>query len=117
MADIESTKTSKSTKETTHPKYIKMISTAIETLKERRRYSRVAIPRFMRNRYNIGDNPNSVNSNVKVTLKRGVESGSLIQVKGIGAFGSFKLTKKAAEKMKRVVKSQVDNSFSISQRE
>ncbi|TRY83327.1 hypothetical protein DNTS_015056 [Danionella cerebrum] len=44
------------------------------------------------------------NSRVKLAIKRLVTKGTLVQVKGIGASGSFKLNKKQAEPKKKQVK-------------
>ena len=74
-----------------HPKYSEMIAAAIGALKERGGSSRQAIKKYIEANYKVGD---SVNTHLKLALKRSVASGALIQVKGIGASGSFKLAAK-----------------------
>ena len=81
----------KTKKTVTHPKYFIMISEAIEALKERSGSSRQAIVKYIVSNYKIDEK--TANTQVKLSLKREVESGSLKQVKGIGASGSFKLAK------------------------
>ena len=78
-----------------HPKYIDMISAAITALKDRTGSSRQAIVKYIKANYKVGD---GCDVHVKMALKRGVASGALAQPKGVGASGSFKLVKKAAEK-------------------
>ena len=74
-----------------HPKYAEMIAAAIGALKERGGSSRQAIKKYIVANYKVGD---SVNTHLKLALKRSVASGALIQVKGTGASGSFKLAAK-----------------------
>lgn len=67
--------------------------------------SRQKIVRYIKENYNVGGNVESV---VKMTLKRNVVSGNIIQTKGTGASGSFKLPsveKKSAPKKKLPSKS------------
>jgi hypothetical protein len=80
-----------------HPKYIDMVTAAIEALKERTGSSRQAILKYIQANYKVGDN---CGVHVKLALKRGVTSGALLQPKGTGASGSFKVVKKVAEKKK-----------------
>ena len=83
-----------------HPKYIDMIVAAIRALKERNGSSRQAIIKYIKDNYKVGEN---ANVHVKAGLRKGVADGRLVQVKGTGASGSFKLAKteepkKAAKK-------------------
>ena len=80
-----------------HPKYIDMITAAIGALKERNGSSRQAIVKYIKANYKVGD---SSDVHVKLALKRGAESGTLIQTKGSGASGSFKNAKPKAEPKK-----------------
>ena len=82
-----------------HPKYIDMIQAAITALKERKGSSRQAIKKYIAANYKVGDN---VDVHLKMALKRGVASGTLLQPKRVGASGSFKLAKaKPAAKPKK----------------
>ena len=74
----------------THPKYSDMISAAIGALKERTGSSRQAILKYIQANYKVGE---SAASHLKLALKRGVASKVLVQPKGTGASGSFKLAK------------------------
>lgn len=78
-----------------HPKYIEMIVAAITALKERTGSSRIAIEKYIKANYKVGDN---VGVHIKLALKKGVVAGDLAQPKGTGASGSFKVVKKAAPK-------------------
>ena len=80
-----------------HPKYIDMITAAVGVLKERTGSSRQAIVKYIKANYKVGDN---ADVHVKMALKRGVASGALIQPKGTGASGSFKLGKPAPKPKK-----------------
>ena len=81
-----------------HPKYIEMVCAAITTLKERGGSSRQAILKYVTANYKV--KADGANTHVKLALKRGVTAGALVQAKGTGASGSFKLAKKAAEPKK-----------------
>jgi type IV secretory pathway VirB10-like protein len=91
-----------------HPKYLEMIAAAITELKDRTGSSRQAIVKYIKGNYKVGD---SCDTHVKLALKRGVASGDLLQVKGSGASGSFKVVKKTepkkAPKPKSVTKKPV----------
>ena len=99
-----------------HPKYAEMISAAVGALKERKGSSRQAILKYINANYKVGE---GASTHVKLALKRGVAGGTLKQVKGSGASGSFKLpdkkkavakkpaAKKAAPKKKATPKKKV----------
>ena len=78
-------------KPASHPKYIDMAVAAITALAEKKGSSRQAILKYVSANYKVGDN---VGTQLKLALKRGVTSGTLTQVKGVGASGSFKVAKK-----------------------
>merc|ERR1712168_1030398 len=80
-----------------HPSFNEMVAAAIAALKERSGSSRQAIVKY----FKVKDNADVY---VKMALKRGVTSGALIQVKGTGASGSFKVKKVEKPKPKKVVK-------------
>ena len=95
-----------------HPKYIEMVAAAITSLKERNGSSRQAIVKYIKANYKVGD---SSDTHIKLALKRGVQSGALVQAKGAGASGSFKIGKEkkpdkkpvAAKKKKPAAKKPV----------
>ena len=78
-----------------HPKYSEMIAAAIVALKERTGSSRIAILKYIKANYKVGDNAATC---VKNALKKGVVAGALTQVKGVGSNGSFKVVKKTEPK-------------------
>ena len=91
-----------------HPAYMDMIKAAVAALKERGGSSRQAIHKYIAANYKVGD---SLSTHLKLALNRGVASGKLLQAKGKGASGSFKVApavkvakpkKKAAPKKKPV---------------
>lgn len=84
-----------------HPKYIDMIVSAITALKERSGSSRQAILKYVKGNYKVGDN---VDVHLKMALKRGVTGGKLVQKKGTGASGSFKVAEKTVVKKKPAAK-------------
>ena len=83
-----------------HPKYSEMITTAITSLKERTGSSRQAILKYIQSNYKVGDN---AGSQLKLALKRAVAAEVLVQVKGTGASGSFKVAKKAEKPKKKPI--------------
>ncbi|RXG52140.1 Histone H1.0 [Armadillidium vulgare] len=90
-ATKKTTKAKKVVKKSTHPKYSVMISQAIGALKERTGSSRQAIVKYIVANFKVDEK--QANTQVKLSLKRLVQSGTLKQVKGAGASGSFKLAK------------------------
>ncbi|KAK6047966.1 linker histone H1 and H5 family protein [Cooperia oncophora] len=93
-----------------HPPYSEMVHKAIAELKDRSGSSKAAILRYLVQNYQLGDNVNKINTNIRLALKKGVEKGELKQVTGTGATGSFKLGEKkaAAPKVKKPVAKRAD---------
>lgn len=89
-APAKAKKSAKPKKPASHPKYSEMIKAAIVHDANRNGASRQSIQKYVKKNYKVGDN---VDVQIKLALKRLVESGMLRQTKGIGASGSFKLTK------------------------
>ena len=83
-----------------HPSYFEMTKAAIQALKERNGSSRQAIEKYIKANYKVGE----VSSHLKMALKRGAESGKLLQSKGVGASGSFKLPKEEKKDKKPIKK-------------
>lgn len=89
-APTKAKKTAKPKKPTSHPKYSDMIKAAIVHDASRSGASRQSIQKYVRKNYKVGDN---ADVQIKMALKRLVASGMLRHTKGIGASGSFRLTK------------------------
>lgn len=86
-----------------HPPTSVMVQAAISSLKERTGSSLPAIKKYLAANYKI--DPVKHNHFIKKALKNGVENKTLIQVKGTGASGSFKLAKvEKVKSMKKVEK-------------
>lgn len=73
-----------------HPTYNDMIKAAIAALANRSGSSRQAIAKYIKANYKVGE---GMETHLKMALKRAVEKGTLMHVKGTGASGSFKLVK------------------------
>lgn len=82
--------TPKSTTKVAHPPFFEMITEAIAKLNERSGSSRQAILKFIVSNFMVEEK--SGNQHIKVGLKNAVKAGTLKQVKGVGASGSFKLS-------------------------
>ncbi|XP_071949323.1 late histone H1-like [Antedon mediterranea] len=96
MADQTKTKKKAVAKKpAAHPTYIDMVTAAIGDLKERNGSSRQAIAKYIQANYKV--DPNNMKTHLRMALKRGVESNKLVQPKGTGASGSFKLNQAAAK--------------------
>ncbi|XP_037546749.1 histone H1.0-B [Nematolebias whitei] len=89
-APAKAKRASKPKKPTSHPKYSDMIKAAIVHDASRSGASRQSIQKYVRKNYKVGDN---ADVQIKMALKRLVASGMLRHTKGIGASGSFRLTK------------------------
>ncbi|XP_029933386.1 histone H1.0 [Myripristis murdjan] len=89
-APAKTKKATKSKKAASHPKYSEMIKAAINDDKTRGGASRQSIQKYISSHYNVGNN---CNLQTKLALKRLVASGIVRHTKGIGASGSFKLSK------------------------
>lgn len=81
-----------------HPKYAEMINTAILTLKDRNGSSRQSIEKYIKANYKVGD---AAGQHIKRVLKKGVADGKIINTKGVGASGSFKLPKEQKKPSKK----------------
>lgn len=86
-----------------HPTYAAMIAAALGSeISDRKGLSKQAIEKYICAQYPVGAN---YNGPLKMALKKGVDTGSIIQTTGKGAMGSFKLPKPEKEtKAKTVVK-------------
>ncbi|XP_054913939.1 histone H1.0-B [Poeciliopsis prolifica] len=89
-APAKAKRASKPKKPASHPKYSDMIKAAIVNDASRSGASRQSIQKYVRKNYKVGDN---ADVQIKMALKRLVASGMLRHTKGIGASGSFRLTK------------------------
>ena len=79
-----------------HPKFSEMISEAIRELKSRTGCSRLAILKFLREKYDIGD------EKVTTNLKRGIENGTLKMARREGKNShKFKLGDNASVTIKK----------------
>lgn len=88
----------KASKPADHPQYSAMIKDAIAALKERNGSSIQAIKKYILANNKVGTNASVV---VNRTLKNMVKKGSVVQTKGTGANGSFKLAPKAEKAPKK----------------
>ncbi|XP_033097509.1 histone H1.1, embryonic-like [Anneissia japonica] len=95
MADQAKSKKSAPKKPAAHPTYIDMITAAIGALKERNGSSRQAIAKYILANYKV--DATSMKTHLRMALKRGVDNKKLVQPKGTGASGSFKLNQAAAK--------------------
>lgn len=77
-----------------------MIRRAITELKDKKGSSRAAILKYILQHFKVGENVVQINSHIRQALKRGVTSGALKQVKGVGASGSFRIGEKAVKTKK-----------------
>ena len=99
MTDGEKKAVKAKPKPAEHPVYAEMVVTAITTLKERTGSSGQAIKKYIKANFTVKDNADVF---IKAALRKGVVKGTLTQVKGNGASGSFKVAK--VEKPKVVKK-------------
>ncbi|XP_063589071.1 histone H1-beta, late embryonic-like [Penaeus indicus] len=90
-------------KKPTHPQYAAMIAAAIKALKERTGSSRQAILKYIIANYKVGDEKKA-GVRLKLALRKGVTKGTLKQMKGTGAAGSFRLAKDEAKPAKKAAK-------------
>ena len=100
MSDAKAKKPAAPKKPAEHPKYIDMIIAAITARKERGGSSRQAIQKHIADNFKVGEN---LGTQLKLALKRGVASKALIQTKGAGASGSFKVGEKPKVPKKKPV--------------
>jgi histone H1/5 len=79
-----------------HPSFFEMISEALKSLNERNGSSRQALLKFIISNYKVDGKTG--NQHLKLALKNAVKAGTLKQMKGIGASGSFKLVNTSVAK-------------------
>ena len=82
-------------KKAEHPTFAVMVAAAITNLKEKKGSSRQAISKYICANYRVGP---KFEGPLKMAIKKGVESGKLVQTKGVGVTGSFKMAKVEPEK-------------------
>lgn len=82
-----------------HPKYIEMAVAALNSLKERNGSSRQAIHKYIVGHYSVDSKV--VGTHLRQALKRGVDTGVIKHVKGVGASGSFKANPEAQKKKEK----------------
>lgn len=73
----------------THPPTSQMVSAAIKELKDKKGSSLAAIKKYIAANYKL--DVDKLNFYIKKALRDGVEGGTLVRTKGVGASGSFKL--------------------------
>ncbi|KAJ1372269.1 hypothetical protein KIN20_034378 [Parelaphostrongylus tenuis] len=86
-----------------------MVRQAISELHDSCGSSKTAIQRYIVEHYPLGKNENLINSNVRLTLKRGVERGVLVQANGSGMDGSFKLAERKENKVSSLKDRKMSN--------
>jgi len=85
---------------TNHPPTAQMVDSAIKSLKERGGSSLLAIKKYLAINYKV--DADKLAPFIKKYLKSSVEGGHLIQTKGKGASGSFKLSAIATKTKKEI---------------
>lgn len=112
VAKVPSTKKPKAApKPKTHPPVSEMVIAAVKTLKERGGSSLQAIKKYLAANYKV--DCGKLAPFIKKFLKNAVANGQLLQTKGKGASGSFKLpvpSKKDSAEKKKVVKAKTPKS-------
>nr|XP_022909867.1 histone H1A, sperm-like [Onthophagus taurus] len=95
-----STKKKKSQRsKATHPPTSEMVNNAIKTLQERNGSSLQAIKKYMASNYKV--DAEKMAPFIKKFLKTAIAAGAIVQTKGKGASGSFKLPSVSAKKSSR----------------
>lgn len=87
-----------------HLKVSQMVTSALTDLREPRGTSLQAIKKYIETKYN--EDPAKLAPRIRKYLKSAVDSGSLLQTKGKGASGSFKLPSKPVKKVKKPTASE-----------
>lgn len=88
-----------------NPPVAEMVKTALKELKDRKGSSLAAIKKHIAANYQVND-ITRLAPFMKKFLRKAVEEGKIIQVKGTGASGSFKLNKEKEEK--KVIKKKAE---------
>lgn len=101
-APVKSAKTKKPRVKPTHPPTTEMVASAISTLKERNGSSLCAIKKTIAATYKV--DVEKLAPFIKKSIKTSVASGALVQTKGKGASGSFKLAAKDKKPADKVAK-------------
>lgn len=92
-----------------HPTYHHMVVKALGELAEKKGSSKIAIGKYVNANFDVKPN---YNVRVKTALKKLLEIGTIVQSKGSGCTGSFKLAdkkkapKKAEKKVKKATKAK-----------
>lgn len=89
-AKIKAPKAKKPAAKPSHPPTSQLVNAAIKALKERRGSSLQAIKKYIATNNKV--DADKLSPFIKKYLKKGTASGNLVQTKGKGASGSFKLS-------------------------
>merc|ERR1712080_777843 len=84
--------------EASHPPSSVMVKAALENLKERKGSSLIAIKKYIATNYKA--DPVKMSVFIKKALASGVEKKTILQVKGVGMSGRFKIAKEEAKPKK-----------------
>ncbi|XP_065581093.1 histone 24-like [Artemia franciscana] len=87
-----------------HPKYTEIITKSIADLKERGGPSRQAILKYIMGNFQVGTDTKVVNVHLKQALRRCLANRIVINPKGTGVSGSFKLAKPVKAENSKAVK-------------
>lgn len=87
-----------------HPTCTEMVHAAVAELKDRKGSSLAAIKKYISANYKC--DVDKLNTHIKNAVKTGVAKGTLVQVKGQGASGSFRLGTKKADAEKEKLKKE-----------
>lgn len=98
MSAVAKKRTRKPKAPAKHPKYADMIIAAMKGMKEQGGTSRQKIVKYIGNNYKVG---NGFEVQVRLAIKRMLLAGLLIQARGTGAAGSFRLAVKATAATKK----------------
>ncbi|XP_033223338.1 histone H1.2-like [Belonocnema kinseyi] len=101
---VTSTKGKKPATKSSHPRTSEMVTAAISALRERGGSSIQAIKKYIVGTYMLDAEKQA--PFIKKYLKTAVEQGQVIQTKGKGVSGSFKLAKSSAAKPKAAAKTK-----------
>lgn len=99
----KSSKPAKPRVKSSHPRTSDMVNAAIRSLNERSGSSLQAIKKYITGTYSI--DAEKLAPFIKKSIKAGVASGDLVQTRGTGASGSFKLPSDSSKSKKKVVRS------------
>jgi len=92
-----------------HPTYLEMAEEAVAKLQERKGASRISILKYILANFPLGEATAQISARLRAAMMKGLETGVLVKISGLGMNGRFKLAKKTSKKSSKKMSDDDDD--------